>query len=531
MMTPSITGRFRDRLLIKQAVATLAIAMVLGVVTSLWELAAEWRAEREMTATRMTQVLSLVRGTAAEAAFQLSTDIGREVVQGIADDKTVLSVTLNDNFGMKLSQAGRKPVYFDFPVMAERLMGDVTHYDLMLETKGLDAQITRVGTLVVDLDANQLTLLFLDRVWRVMGIGMLRALLFSIMVVIVFHRLITRPLLNITNDIAGVDPARPAARSIQTPLNHDGDELGALASTVNDLLARFQQGLSERDRAERDLSALAHDLEVRVVERTADLARANQSVNDGIRYAARLQGALLPPQNALDGVVADWAVGWQPLDQVGGDFYWAGTFGGKGVVAVMDCTGHGVPGAFMSAVASSALGRVLHHMGHEDPAQILGGINVLVKAALHQDGSGGMGQGSNDGLDAAICVIDPGARQIRFAGAGLSLVARLSGVQRFIGGDKMGLGYADCSSDHRFQTRIIDYRPGDTFVMFTDGVTDQVGGPNRRLLGRKRVEAIMDQVSDRPLTEQIDLLQRRLEEWRGPEHPRDDLTVLAFSPI
>ncbi len=184
----------------------------------------------------------------------------------------------------------------------------------------------------------------------------------------------------------------------------------------------------------------------------------------------------------------------------------------------------------MSAVASSALGRVLHHLGHEDPSQILTGINLLVKAALHQDGSSDIRHSSNDGLDAAICVIDPVAKQFRFAGAGLSMVARIAGTQRTVKGDKVSLGYAESPPNHLFETQVIDYQPGDTFILFTDGVSDQVGGPNRRLLGRKRLETILAELSDKPLEMQKQLLHERLKEWRGPEHPRDDLTFLAFRP-
>ena len=530
MTRPLTSNRFRDRLLVKQAVATLVIAFLLGATTSLWELANEWTVERAAITRVMNEELALVRGAAAEAAFQLSPNIADEVVQGMARNPTVVEVRLTDNFGAELGHYVGAQAPLTFSGLAAWLMGDVTNYEQSLEIKNFDQRITKVGALAVRLDVGKLSQIFFVRVWSVLWIGMLRALLISVLVVMAFHRLITRPILSITRDIAAVDPSNPAALRIAVPPGHDGDELGSLSTTVQTLLNRFQQGLSERDRAERELSSLAHDLEVRVAERTADLERAHQSIKDGIRYAARLQGALLPSTDALKGIVSEWAVGWHPLEQVGGDYYWAGAFDNKGVIAVMDCTGHGVPGAFMSAVASSALSRVLHHLGHDDPAQILSGINLLVKTALHQDGTDGGGQRSNDGLDAAICVVDPALKQVRFAGAGLSLVAHVAGAQRTFKGDKVSLGYAESPSDHTFRTQVVDYLPGDTFVLFTDGVIDQVGGPHRRLLGRKRLEAILADLSDKPLSEQLTLLQERLNQWRGGEHLRDDMTFLAFRP-
>ncbi len=521
------SGRFWDRLLVKQALATLVIALVAGTATSLWELASEWKAERAAIVRVMDEELSLVNESASEAAFQLSDELAAEVVQGVARNPAVIEVRLIDNFGTELGRIVAKPVSFPFADMA---MGDIVSYERSLEAKGIDRQVSKVGTLKVTLDPAKLTLLFFERVKRVLWIGMLRALLISVLVVMVFHRLITRPILSITGNIADVDPLHPGAFPLTVPSGHKSDELGALSNTVQALLTNFQQGLNQRDKAEGELSDLARDLEKRVADRTADLERAHQSIKDGIHYAARLQGALLPGPEALNGIVDEWAVGWHPLDQVGGDFYWAGAFGDKGVIALMDCTGHGVPGAFMSAVASSALGLVLHHLGHEDPAQILSGINLLVKTALRQDGKDGLYARSNDGLDAAICVIDPVQKLVKFAGAGLSLVARIAGAQHTIKGDKISLGYADSPSDHSFQSQIIPYEPGDTFILFTDGIIDQVGGPQRRLLGRRRLEAILADFSDRPLTDQLTLLQEKLGQWRGEEHLRDDMTVLAFRP-
>ena len=519
-----------DRLLVKQAVATLLIAVAAGAVTSILEIGSEWRLERTAIAREMNQALLLVDGTASKAAFELSQDLADEVVRGLARNPYVQNVRLADGDGKDISALSQPPSRMALPELARWLMGDVVQYQRMLQAHTIDDKTVEVGTLSLSLDAVRLTQVLLDRIWDVLWIGMLRAVLICVPVVLVFHHLITRPLLSVTRAIAEVDPAQPAARPIPIPDRHHGDELGGLVTTLDHLLTRFQQGLDQKAAAERDLLDMTRNLELRVAERTADLEQANRSINDSILYAARLQSALLPPATSLDGFVSQWAVGWQPLDQVGGDFYWAGTFERKAVVAVMDCTGHGVPGAFMSAVASSALVRVLHHLGHDDPGQILAGINRLVQTALHQNEAGHCQLSADNGLDAAICVIDPVARQVHFAGAGLPLIVQSDGQQRTIMGDKISLGYADSPTEHSFTTQVIEYRPGDTFILFTDGLTDQVGGPNRRLLGRKRLETILAELAAFPLDQQKTLLLDRLRDWRGPELRRDDLTVLAFRP-
>ncbi len=299
--------------------------------------------------------------------------------------------------------------------------------------------------------------------------------------------------------------------------------------------------ITATNRAVRALKRSVETLEQRVQERTAELARekegvehanrqletANRNVSDAIRYASRIQTALLPEAGSLDGVLAELAIGWRPLDLVSGDYYWIERFGDKGVIALLDCTGHGVPGAFMTAVASAALARVLHHHDHEDPGAILTHLNRLVRAALRQDREGAL---SNDGLDAAICVVDAAAGRLRFAGARLPLLIWSCGEFTLVRGDRMSLGYVETPGDFRFTCHDIPLAAGDTCFLYTDGVTDQVGGPQRRLFGRSRLVETLEEASGSMLEDQLAVLFRRLDSWRGGEPRRDDMTFLAFRP-
>lgn len=285
--------------------------------------------------------------------------------------------------------------------------------------------------------------------------------------------------------------------------------------------------ITAHNRAVMALRSANETLERRVVERTAELERANRSISDGIQYASRIQTAMLPDREALAELMDDMAVVWQPLDIVSGDYYWLGQVGGKGVAAVMDCTGHGVPGAFMTAVVAASFSRILHHHSGDDPAEMLAELNRLVKAALRQDRDLAY---SNDGLDAAVCVIDPATRQITFAGANLPLLINREGGFELVKPDRMSLGYVESPADYRFTATRIPFGPNDTFYMFTDGLTDQVGGPGRRLFGRTRLREMLAQVTDYPLDQQMDFIFHQLAQWRGGEPPRDDMTFLAFRP-
>ncbi|MBX9635155.1 MAG: serine/threonine-protein phosphatase, partial [Magnetospirillum sp.] len=182
----------------------------------------------------------------------------------------------------------------------------------------------------------------------------------------------------------------------------------------------------------------------------------------------------------------------------------------------------------MTAVVASSFSRILHHHGHEDPAEMLTQLNRLVKSALRQDRDTAV---SNDGLDAGICVVDRDKGTVTYAGANLPLLVCEDGEFRLIRGDRMSLGYLDSPEDYRFTAREMPYAKGSAFYLFTDGVTDQVGGEIRHLFGRKRLQQVLTEVGDRPLNEQMDVLFQHLAQWRGDERRRDDMTFLAFRPV
>lgn len=541
-LSPSRTSHistFRG-LSFKQAVATLLIALGLGAASGVWDLSADYQRMRRDVVEGSRADLALVRGTAVEAAYMLSHDLAGEVVGGLALDPMVAEARLTDNFGDVLGQVRRPSGTTAFPGLAERLFGDVAQHSLLLQTR-MKESASDVGKLELRLDPALLLNRYLDHVTASAASGVARTIVLCLLVVAVFYGLITKPLLKIGHAVAKVDPARPGASLIDLPQRHKGDELGLLVRNVNALLEESQRGLDGRDTAEGALAALARDLEQRVQDRTrelelqkegveranADLEKANRFISDGIRYASRIQTALLPDTAALNGAVAEFTVGWRPFDIVGGDYYWTGTFGDKTVVAVMDCTGHGVPGAFMTAVVSSILARILHHHGHDDPAVILALLNFLVKSALRQDRADAP---ADDGLDAAICVFDQARGIATFAGANLPLMVWSDGHMKVIRGDRRSLGYRDSPPDATFACHEVPIEPGAIFYLYTDGLIDHMGGPNHRLFGRKRLQEALGGLAHLPLEEQKEKLFATLDAWRGEQPCRDDMTFIAIRP-
>ncbi|MBS4096700.1 MAG: cache domain-containing protein [Sulfuricella sp.] len=311
----------------------------------------------------------------------------------------------------------------------------------------------------------------------------------------------------------------------------------------------FCSDVTERKKAEEAQLRLKEELERRVVERThelqetmealsiekaeaeralAALDKANRLVLESIQYARRIQHAMLPDKQALGDAVAEISVWWEPLHVVGGDYFWLERFGSKSLLLLADCTGHGVPGAFITLLVASALDNILHEKQLPPPSAILQALDELVRTRLRQDRPDAT---SNDGLDAAVCLWDADTRQITFAGAGLPLLYCRDGEVGEIRGNRASLGYCMPSSEAAFTDHVVEVQPGMTFYMITDGVPDHMGGEPRRLLGRKRLASIILANRDKPVAEQVQAIQQALDEYRGEEPRRDDTTLLGFRPI
>ncbi|PIK70933.1 serine/threonine protein phosphatase [Methylobacterium frigidaeris] len=287
---------------------------------------------------------------------------------------------------------------------------------------------------------------------------------------------------------------------------------------------RMVEGLRSGDEARHLLAEL---------ERThARLAEANGLVMESLGYARRIQQAVLPGANALREAGLEVAVLWEPLHVVGGDYYWLEEIDGLGIVVVADCTGHGVPGAFLTLIVATALDRILHDQGLRRPEAILAALDGVVRARLRQDAgaSGGAPDGSDDGLDCGICVIDRASGTLDFAGAGLALTMLVDGEITRIKGRRHGLGYRRTGREEALAGTTVRLRDGQTFFLMTDGVSDQMGGMSRRLLGHRGVAEILGRHRDLPLAEQVAALETALAVHRGAEPCRDDMALVAFRP-
>ncbi len=546
-------------LTLRLGLAALLVAAVVGLVGGALELALELNRERARVSDTLRQTVDMVSQSAAEAAFQMNPGVARQVIEGLAHLETVTFVRIRDNFGGELAQLDRRqPPTPGLSGRIAALFADVTtrEVDLFYETP---TRAELVGTLTVALSPALVGADYRHRALAAMASGAVRALVISALLAVVFVLLVVRPMLRLTADIGRVDPARPGARPIPAPPGHRGDELGHVAGTLNALLMAFQRSLTARDTAERDLRALTAGLEARVAQRTQDLEqamaqlatekaeterafarldethsaleKANRLLVESIRYARRIQTSLLPDKHALDDLIADLHVCWEPLDVVGGDYFWLQRLDqDRGLLLVVDCTGHGVPGAFMTLVVSSALDRLLHDQTVNRPSDLLLCLDGQVRERLRQDRTDS-DDDSDDGLEAAACIWDRRARTLTFCGAGLPLFIVEDGQARAIKGDRAYLGYRSLSAPCELTDHVVSARPGTSFYLVTDGIPDHMGGEPRRLLGRRRLADLLEQAQGRPMAEQLDWLRDALRDYRREEPRRDDMTMIGLRPL
>lgn len=262
-------------------------------------------------------------------------------------------------------------------------------------------------------------------------------------------------------------------------------------------------------------------------ERKQEIAEAvNRKIMDSIRYAERIQRSILPNPEDVKALLPNSFFLWLPRDVVGGDLYCVEAFDNGVIVAVIDCTGHGVPGAFMTMIASSALRRIIRDEGCHAPGTILKRLNRLVKTGLQQDTEHAL---SDDGMDAAVCVVTPRARTLTFAGAKLPLLYIQDGEAHIIQGDRKDIGYKRSDLNFDFQEHTIVPGKGSAFYLYSDGIVDQFGGQARaRSFGTRRFKTLLLENAALPLAQQRDILLQAFEAYRGEHERMDDVTVVGF---
>ncbi|MDM8560638.1 SpoIIE family protein phosphatase [Candidatus Parabeggiatoa sp. HSG14] len=251
----------------------------------------------------------------------------------------------------------------------------------------------------------------------------------------------------------------------------------------------------------------------------------NRRTMESIQYAKIIQNALLPNREQIKTFLPKSFFIWMPRNIVGGDMLYTEPFEDNIIVAIIDCTGHGIPGAFMAMVASTALRRVTRDEGCLIPNDILKRLNVLVKTSLQQDADY---IHSDNGLDAAICLIKPHEKTLTFAGANLPLYYIYQNQLHVIKGNKHSLGYKKSDVDFDFMAHTIKIKKGMSFYLSTDGFINQLGGSKRFSFSRKRFKLLLLENCHLSFDEQAKKLLQAFNHYKGDNDRQDDVTVVGF---
>lgn len=253
---------------------------------------------------------------------------------------------------------------------------------------------------------------------------------------------------------------------------------------------------------------------------------ANKRVMDSIQYAKLIQGSLLPSPGEIKKHLPDSFIIWLPRDTVGGDIYFTSFFEEGYALAVIDCTGHGVPGAFMTMLASSGLNKIINGENARNPSEILKGLNYFIKKSLRQDTQYAL---SDDGLDVSICVINREKKCLTFAGARLPLTyIDKDNNLTTIKGDRQSIGYKKSDLHYNYTSHEILFEDGMTFYLQTDGIIDQLGGNKRFPYGNRRLKELLLENCHLPFKEQQERILKAFEDYKGGNEIQDDISVIGF---
>jgi serine phosphatase RsbU (regulator of sigma subunit) len=254
-----------------------------------------------------------------------------------------------------------------------------------------------------------------------------------------------------------------------------------------------------------------------------EIEKQKQEITDSIKYAKRIQNAILPSNELAEEILPEHFILFKPRDIVSGDYYWMNKVDNKVIVVAADCTGHGVPGAFMSMLGVSFLNEIINKGQVLESDLILNHLRNRVKKTLGQTGKEGE---AKDGMDIAICVIDFEKMALEYSGAYNPLYLYRNNELIEYKADKMPIGIY-IREKESFTKHQIPIQKGDTFYIFSDGYVDQFGGENGGKYKSKPFKRYLQGIQQYSMPEQRELLDKNFEEWRGPIEQIDDVILLG----
>lgn len=272
-------------------------------------------------------------------------------------------------------------------------------------------------------------------------------------------------------------------------------------------------------REKKILGAKVEERTAEVVQKSMEIEEKNRDITASIRYAERIQRAMLPREDTFN----ETFVLFMPKDIVSGDFYWMFDNGDQQFIAACDCTGHGVPGAFMSIIGHNSLNKVVREYGITRPSEILDQLNTEVLKALMQRNE----EIINDGMDMALICFDKKKFVLEYAGAYNPVYVVRNGVLFTFKGDRFPIGMTAIGDKKNFSNHIIDIQPGDMIYLSSDGYADQFGTAESKKYKSGNVKKLLTTICDLPVKEQGEKLKKEILDWKGNLPQIDDIMFIG----
>jgi serine phosphatase RsbU (regulator of sigma subunit) len=291
---------------------------------------------------------------------------------------------------------------------------------------------------------------------------------------------------------------------------------------------QFHEIMTQRNYIEQQHEEIQSQRDMALKQRDK-IAEQQEEINDNIQYASRIQQALFPQKELMDALLPKHFVLNKPKDVVSGDFYWISQNRSKTVVAVSDCTGHGISGAMMSMLGTAFLNEIINKNDVTNSSLVLEQLRERVISTLHQDISKNI-EYSRDGMDISVCILDIIDYSLEYSGANNPIYLIRNGELFEYKADKMPIGIHEFYNEP-FHTHKIELIIGDSIYMFSDGFADQFGGSKGKKLKYKNFKNILVELEQTPLENRSSKLNKIFEDWRGEQEQIDDVLVIGFTIV
>ena len=275
-----------------------------------------------------------------------------------------------------------------------------------------------------------------------------------------------------------------------------------------------------------------HQFNEEISEQKNIIEEKNNEITDSITYASRIQQGVIPDEEELQKLLPQHFVFFRPRDIVSGDFYWASKVKSKTnpdskrtVVAVVDCTGHGVPGAFMSLVGNTLLNQTIGRSAIETPAQALDYINAQLPKTIKSKLSTGT---IKDGMEVAMCDFHFDALTMYFAGANSNMYLVRNGEIQIYKGDKQPIGESLSGTIVKYSNQVISLQKNDCVYLISDGYADQFGGEKGKKFKYKPLENLFCTIAEKDVNEQREILAKAFDNWKSHHEQVDDVLIMGI---